>query len=107
MGVAPILVVDDEPDMRSALTHSIQRSGFEVESAASGSEAVVKFKKNTYSLVVTDVKMPEMSGIDFIREIKQISPKHREKNHMGDTIFWVIATVALIVGFRWLQKRKK
>ncbi len=75
MGVAPILVVDDEPDMRSALSHSIQRCGFEVESAASGSEAVVKFKKNAYSLVVTDVKMPEMSGVELLEKIRKRAPQ--------------------------------
>ncbi|MBW2410375.1 MAG: sigma-54-dependent Fis family transcriptional regulator, partial [Deltaproteobacteria bacterium] len=75
MGVAPILVVDDEPDMRSALSHSIHRCGFEVESAASGPEAVVKFKKNTYSLVVTDVKMPEMGGVELLEKIRKLAPQ--------------------------------
>jgi two-component system response regulator FlrC len=75
MGVSPILVVDDEPDMRSALSHSMHRCGFDVESAASGSEAVVKFKKNAYSLVVTDVKMPGMSGVELLEKIRKIAPQ--------------------------------
>jgi DNA-binding NtrC family response regulator len=73
MGIAPILVVDDEPDMRSALSHALHRCGFEVESAASGSEAVTKFKKNTYSLVVSDIRMPGMSGVQLLEKIRNIS----------------------------------
>ena len=73
MGVAPILVVDDESDMRTALLHALNRSGFRVESAASGSEAVAKCKKNTYSLVVTDVKMPEMNGMELLTAVRELS----------------------------------
>ena len=75
MGVAPILIVDDEPEMRSALSHSIHRCGFDVESAASGPEAVIKLKKNTYSLVVTDVRMPEMSGMELLEKIRKLAPQ--------------------------------
>ncbi len=73
MGIAPILVVDDEPDMRSALTHALQRCGFEVDSAADGSEAVVKFNKKAYSLVVTDVRMPGMTGVQLLEKIRKLS----------------------------------
>lgn len=74
MGVAPILVVDDEPDMRAALSHALNRGGFSVESAASGSEAVLQLKKNRFSLVITDVKMPQMSGMELLATVKTISP---------------------------------
>ena len=66
MQAQPILVVDDEPDMRMALTHSLNRSGYEVESASNGSEALSKFKRSRYSTLITDVKMPEMSGIELL-----------------------------------------
>jgi DNA-binding NtrC family response regulator len=75
MGLAPILVVDDEPDMRSALSHALNRGGFSVESAASGTEALVKLKKDPFSMVITDLKMPEMSGIDLLDAVKKISPQ--------------------------------
>jgi DNA-binding NtrC family response regulator len=75
MGVAPILVVDDEPDMRTALSHALHRSGFSVESVANGTEAVVKCKKNTYSLVITDVKMPAMNGLELLGTVKKLSPQ--------------------------------
>jgi two-component system response regulator FlrC len=75
MGIAPILIVDDESDMRTALSHALIESGFSVESAASGSEAVIKCKKTTYSLVITDVKMPGVSGMELLNEIRKRSPR--------------------------------
>jgi DNA-binding NtrC family response regulator len=75
MLVPPVLVVDDEPEMRTALSHALNESGFCVESAASGSEAVIKCKKTTYSLVITDVKMPGMSGMKLLNEIRKRSPQ--------------------------------
>ena len=60
--------------MRVALTHVLNRSGYSVESASSGNEALKKFKKDKYSVVITDVKMPKMSGIEFLARIKKISP---------------------------------
>jgi DNA-binding NtrC family response regulator len=74
MGLAPILIVDDESEMRSALSHALTRAGFTVESAASGTEALVKLKKNPISLVITDLKMPEMSGMEVLGAAKKIVP---------------------------------
>jgi DNA-binding NtrC family response regulator len=70
-----ILVVDDEPDMRIALTHALSRSGHMVETACSGYEALEKFKKKEFGLVITDVKMPEMSGMEVLEEVKELSPQ--------------------------------
>jgi len=75
MGIAPILVVDDEPDMRTILSQTLSRSGFQVESASSGSEAVLKIRNNKYSMLITDVKMPEMTGMDLLVMVKRISPQ--------------------------------
>ncbi|MBL0699615.1 MAG: sigma-54-dependent Fis family transcriptional regulator [Desulfosarcina sp.] len=70
-----ILVVDDEPDMRSALTHVLHRNGYAVESADNGPEALKKFKNYKFSMVITDVKMPDMSGMEVLGAIKKISPE--------------------------------
>ena len=75
MGLAPILVVDDESEMRSALSHALTRGGFSVENAASGTEALVKLKKDAFSMVITDLKMPEMSGMGVLDAAKKIAPK--------------------------------
>jgi two-component system, NtrC family, response regulator AtoC len=74
MGLAPILIVDDESEMRSALCHALTRGGFSVESAASGTEALLKLKKAPISLVITDLKMPEMSGMEVLGAAKKIVP---------------------------------
>ncbi len=75
MGLAPILIVDDESEMRSALSHALTRSGFSVESAVSGTDALVKIKKDPVSLVITDLKMPEMSGMELIGALKKLKPE--------------------------------
>jgi len=74
MALSPILVVDDESEMRSALSHALTRNGFSVESAASGTEALVKIKKDPISLVITDLKMPEMSGMEVLGAVKKATP---------------------------------
>ena len=75
MGLAPILVVDDESEMRSALSHALTRDGFAVESAASGTKALSKIKKDPVSLVITDLKMPEMTGMELLGAVKKIAPE--------------------------------
>jgi len=70
-----ILVVDDEPDMRTALSHALNRNGYSVETASNGFEAIEKLKKDRFSMVITDVKMPEMSGMEVLERVKKISPR--------------------------------
>ena len=75
MDVHPILIVGDEPDMRSALIHALGGAGYSIETASSGFEALDKFKKDEFRLVITDVNMPQMSGFEVLGEIKKISPE--------------------------------
>ena len=70
----PILVVDDEQDMLTTLLRTLRCHGFSVEGASNGSEALQLFKKKSFSLVITDFKMPQMSGIELLRNIKDLSP---------------------------------
>ena len=70
-----ILVVDDEPEMRTALTHALSRSGYSVETASNGYEGLSKFKKKDFNIVITDMKMPEMTGMEVLEGIKRISPQ--------------------------------
>jgi len=75
MDAHPILIVGDEPDMRSALIHALDGAGYSVETASSGFEALDKFKKDEFRLVITDVNMPQMSGFEVLGEIKKMSPE--------------------------------
>ncbi|MEF9475610.1 MAG: response regulator, partial [Candidatus Mariimomonas ferrooxydans] len=69
-----ILVVDDEPVVIKSAERVLKAEGYIIDSALSGKEAVAKMESNTYSLVLTDLKMPEMDGISLIRWIKQKKP---------------------------------
>jgi len=75
MSTKSILVVDDEPDMRIALTHALSRSGYSVATASSGFEALEKFQRETFRIVITDIKMSKMSGLEVLQEVKKVSPQ--------------------------------
>ncbi|MCU1426894.1 MAG: response regulator with CheY-like receiver domain and winged-helix DNA-binding domain [Actinomycetia bacterium] len=68
-----ILVVDDEQSYRDALSVALQREGFGVDTAADGVEALQRFDASRPALVLLDVMLPKMSGIDVCREIRSRS----------------------------------
>jgi two-component system response regulator RegX3 len=65
-----ILVVDDEQSYRDALSVALQREGFLVDTAADGAEAIARFEASRPALVLLDVMLPKMSGIDVCRELR-------------------------------------
>ncbi len=69
-----VLVVDDEPSMRVALTESLRRNGYGVMQATDGREAIDSLAQYKPWLVITDMKMPRLGGIEVLREIKRRSP---------------------------------
>jgi PAS domain S-box-containing protein len=72
--VASILVVDDEPDIRTILSQSFEIEGYEVITAADGREAIDKFQARPTDLVVTDMRMPKADGLDVLRAVKAHAP---------------------------------
>src|SRR5215475_9686494 len=68
-----ILVVDDEQSYRDALSVALQREGFAVDTAADGIEAIERFEISRPALVLLDVMLPRVSGIDVCREIRKRS----------------------------------
>jgi DNA-binding NtrC family response regulator len=68
-----ILVVDDEPDMRDALTAALRREGLCVSTAANGIEALEKVQGQSFDLIITDVRMPRMGGLALLQELKRTS----------------------------------
>jgi two-component system response regulator RegX3 len=68
-----ILVVDDEQSYRDALSVALQSEGFYVETAADGVEALERFEASRPALVLLDVMLPQMSGIDVCRELRSRS----------------------------------
>ncbi len=69
-----ILLVDDEEGIRKVLGILLADMGYQVHTAATGTEALRTFEKLRPPIVLTDIKMPEMDGIELLRELKQISP---------------------------------
>ncbi len=70
---ALVLVVDDEESYREALSVALRREGFAVETAADGAEALAQFEATAPDLVLLDVMLPKMSGIDVCRELRSRS----------------------------------
>jgi len=68
-----ILVVDDEPILRETLAEALDADGFRVITAADGREALVQFRDHRPELVVLDLMLPELSGIEVCRVIRQES----------------------------------
>ena len=69
-----ILVVDDEEIARSNMEYILRKDGYQVEAAASGAEALERFKNQDFDLVLTDLKMEKMDGLQLLEAVKQISP---------------------------------
>ncbi len=69
-----ILVVDDERIVIRSAEMVLSAEGYDIEGASSGKEAILKMEQNSYDLVLTDLKMPEMDGITLIRWLKQERP---------------------------------
>ena len=70
-----LLVVDDEAQMRKALDAALGRKGYEVETAPDAKAALVLLKGASFNAVISDVKMPGMTGVEFLRSIKAIKPE--------------------------------
>jgi len=69
-----ILVVDDEENARLGLSRLLAREGFDVDSVANGYEALDYLRQNEVNLIVTDINMPEMNGITFLKELNKSHP---------------------------------
>jgi two-component system response regulator PilR (NtrC family) len=72
--MANLLIVDDEPGMRQLLTLVFGRAGHAVRAAESGSKALELLRQAPADLVVSDVKMPDMNGIELLRRLREFLP---------------------------------
>ena len=74
MSVDNILVVDDEPAMRLAISESLIRKGYSVVVAEDGHDAIEKVRDGSFGMVITDMKMPKSDGMEVLRFVKEVSP---------------------------------
>jgi two-component system response regulator RegX3 len=70
---ARILVVEDEESLADTVRYNLEREGFSVAVASDGRKALDRFRSDAPSLVILDLMLPEMSGLDVCRQIRQIS----------------------------------
>src|SRR5579872_7251738 len=70
-----VLIVDDEPALRKALRTSLAASGFDVEEARDGEEALLTARRHPFDLVLLDINMPGINGIDACHKMRGISPR--------------------------------
>ncbi|MFW5699289.1 MAG: sigma-54-dependent transcriptional regulator [Bacteroidota bacterium] len=73
--MAKILVIDDERSIRSTLKEILEYENHEVEAATEGAEGLEMLKKNKHEIVLCDIKMPNMDGIEVLGKINEIAPE--------------------------------
>ena len=70
----PILVVDDEPEVLSVLRETLERAGYEAVGFADSTLALEEIKKRKFSVIISDQRMPKLSGLELLGHARQIQP---------------------------------
>lgn len=70
-----LLIVDDEQSMRELLEHVLAREGYHVETAENGRVALERMKEYPFDLVISDIQMPDMTGIELLEQVRATSPE--------------------------------
>jgi DNA-binding response OmpR family regulator len=88
-GSKRILLVEDEQLISEMYGRVIERAGFELDYAINGHDGIIKAKKNQYDLILLDIMMPGMSGIDVLRNLRGEDGKG-----LGDTKIVILTNLA-------------
>ncbi|MBL7707450.1 MAG: sigma-54-dependent Fis family transcriptional regulator [Chitinophagaceae bacterium] len=72
--MADILIIDDEKAIRKTLTEILSFEGYKIDEAADGEEGLKKFKEKAYDVVLCDIKMPKLDGIEFLQKAGESNP---------------------------------
>lgn len=74
MTIEKVLVVDDEMIVRNFLSETLRRKGLDIYTAENGTKAIALLKEHVFDLVITDMNMPDLTGIDVLKKTKELSP---------------------------------
>lgn len=77
MGAKPILIVDDEKNICLTLSQALEVLGAEIDTALNGEEALVKLEKKKFGILLLDLRMPGMDGMEVLRRVREIRPDIR------------------------------
>ncbi|MET0244529.1 MAG: response regulator [Flavitalea sp.] len=69
-----ILIIDDEKAIRKTLTEILSYEGYKIEEAGDGEEGLKKFREKAYDVVLCDIKMPKLDGIEFLDKAREANP---------------------------------
>lgn len=72
--ITKILIIEDDEEMRSLLRDFVEEEGYEADTVGNGYEAFRKLVKEPFDLVVTDVRMPGLTGLDILPRIRKLQP---------------------------------
>jgi two-component system chemotaxis response regulator CheY len=68
-----VLIVDDSASMRQLIAFTLERAGFEVAQGVNGKDGLVQLAKHKPQLIISDLNMPEMDGLEFIRQLRTLA----------------------------------
>ena len=71
-----VLLVDDDPSVRALLSRQLKKEGFETREAEDGIEGLVKLRNELPGVIISDLEMPRMSGIEFVSVVRRRFPFH-------------------------------
>ncbi|HED11919.1 MAG TPA: sigma-54-dependent Fis family transcriptional regulator [Caldithrix abyssi] len=68
-----VLLIDDDFNLNKVIGYQLEKNGYKVDQCANGSDGIAQFKKGRHDIVITDIQMPDVSGIDVLKEVRRIS----------------------------------
>ncbi len=73
--MARIMIIEDDEEMRSLLKDFFEEEGFETDSVTNGADALKVLSRDPFDLVITDVRMPGLSGLDILPKVRGLKPE--------------------------------
>jgi DNA-binding NtrC family response regulator len=73
-----ILIIDDDENIRRVVTTILRDKGYDVDTAQTGSEAISKSEQNTYDLMLIDIRLPDIDGVEVLARVHDTVPKIRK-----------------------------